>query len=184
MVWASSGYPADGYENYRDRIISDVNKLASYAHVADGVLTIQYLLKDGIPYYLETMRRCLGNLHFNCISKDCGVDFYELYVATEAGLDVSETVSKMHLKNDPDAPRSGFLGIYADRPGKIRSITLDPEFEKKVYYRKMLNGPGYVVEDYLFDKLGNVLFTVDSLKERDSFMAKRMELFRVETENA
>lgn len=175
MVWAAFGFRDPEGDTVREQIIADVEKIAAAKNIADGVLTIQLMIRDGKPYYLETMRRCLGNCHFKSITTDCGVDFYKLFVANEAGLDCEPMIRSFR----PCKTYSGFMGIYAPANGKIRSITLDPEFETYVTDAVMLNGPGYVMEDYLHDKLGMVFYTFDSLEQKEYFMGRRRELFHV-----
>lgn len=178
MVWIGSGYPADGYEKVRGRIISDVEKLAEYSNAADGFLTIQYMMKDGKPYYLETMRRCLGNLHFKCLSRDLGIDMYELFVANELGLDTSKYLS--HLCRT--GLYSGFMGIYAERDGVLKEIKFDSEFEKLIFDKLLFAEPGYEITQHLTDKLGMVWFSFPDIETRKKYLAEREKLMHVELE--
>ncbi len=175
MVW----FDARVTKSVADKLIpimeSDVNKVAKSCHVADGFLTIQLMVKDGKPYYLETMRRCLGNYHYYVISKDIGVDMYEWFVANECGLDTSKYIDALVDKSI----MSGFMGIYADHNGTIDKIVIDPEFKKICFDSLMLNEKDYVVDDYLHDKLGMVFFTFDNDEQRSYFINKRMSLFKV-----
>lgn len=180
MVWIASGYPADGYEEVRSQIISDVELLAEKLNMADGFLTIQYMMSNGKPYYLETMRRCLGNLHFKCISKDCGVDIYDLFVAAEAGLNTDDYVRKFHFTG----LYSGFLGIYAKQNGVFDSVEFDSEFKDRIFETMMLQEKGYRIDDYLSDKLGMVWYSFRSREEREYFLNKRYDLFHVNLHNS
>lgn len=177
MVWTSSGYPADGYDQVRGKIIEDIELLARSIHAKDGILTVQYMMCNGKPYYLETMRRCLGNFHFYCISRDIGVSFYEWYVASEAGLDCEKYWKNVHF----DGKTSGFIGLYATENGVIDRIEVDDDFAKLIFKRCMFHGPGYVINDYMHDKIGNYLFTFDNVSQRDDFISRRASLVRVVT---
>ena len=178
MVWIGSGYPADGYETVRDQIITDVEKLAEHLNAADGFLTIQYMMSNGKAYYLETMRRCIGNLHFRSISQDVGINLYDLFVATECGMDCTPIIDQIHHTGK----YSGFMGIYSDRNGIFRGIEIDPDFEKHVHDKLMLHDTGYEIDDYLGDKLGMVWFSFNSKDERRHFMDNRNDLIKVFTE--
>ena len=174
MVWMAFGSPADHYGEYRDRLIGDIEKIAGEKKIADGFLTIQYMLRNGVPYYLETMRRCLGNQHYQCMSRDLGVDFYELYIRAECGEDCAE-----YLRRQKPSPlRSGFMAFFAPSNGVVSKVTVDPEFQKKLFDIKMLNGPGYRVTDYLNDKLGLMFFTL-SEADLSWFRERKKELFQV-----
>ena len=175
MVWMVYGSPAEEYSGYRDKLIADIERIAEEKRIADGFLTIQYMLKDGVPYLLETMRRCLGNMHYLCMSRDTGVDFFEWFIATEAGMDCSEYVSRVCFNKG----KSGFMGVYAPCNGVVEKVIIDPQFQEKIFDVKMLNGPGYVVKDYLYDKLGMVYFSVED-SELSWFLENREKLIRVE----
>lgn len=175
MVWIGSGYPADGYVNVRRKIISDVELLASELDMADGFLTIQYMMKDGKAYYLETMRRCLGNLHFKCISKDVNFNLYDLFIAAEAGEDTSLYLEKYKQTGK----YSGFMGLYADHNGVFDNIMINSDFEKFIFEKMMLCENGHIIENYLEDKLGMVWFSFSTKEQRDYYMANRNNLVRV-----
>ena len=179
MVWMGSGYPADGYAEVRGQIIGDVEKMAAATRMADGFLTIQYMMMDGRPYYIETMRRCLGNLHFKCISRDLGIDLYELFVATELGMDCSRYLDSV----SPSGLRSGFMGIYARQNGIFRGVSFDGAFEEKFFDSLYLVKPGHEITHYLDEKLGMVWFSFASESERRAFLERRMDLFRVTVED-
>lgn len=179
MVWIGSGYPADGYMDVREGIIRDVELLAHELKMADGFLTIQYMMMNGKAYYLETMRRCLGNLHFKCISEDVNFNLYDLFVAAEAGEDTSACLNNYK----PTGKYSGFMGLYADRNGVFDGVKFDSEFEKCIYDKMLLCEKGYVIENYLEDKLGMVWFSFASEEQRNRFMSNRLNLVKVELQN-
>lgn len=175
MVWIASGYPADGYQLVRTKIIKDVELLADKLNMADGILTIQYMMKDGKAYYLETMRRCLGNMHFKCITEDVSINIYDLFIASQAGLETDSILSNYNITGK----YSGFMGLYGDHNGIYSSVLLDKEFEKHVFDRMMLCEENYVIENYLTDKLGMVWYSFSSAEERNYFMSKRKDLFSI-----
>ena len=176
MVWAACP-PADDYPELRDGIVADIEKMASAKDMADGFLTIQYIVKDGRPHYIETMRRALGNQHYLCMSKDTGIDFHELYVKSQCNEDCSSLIEAAHgLKS-----YSGFMAVFAPANGKIRSIEIDPAFQGNLFDIKMFNGPGYCVADCLTDKIGTLFFTLEK-DELDWFKTHKRDLFRVTME--
>ena len=166
------------YAKIRDKIIMDVELIANYRKLHNGMLTIQFILKDGKPYYIETMRRCLGNMHYLCMSKDYGINFYKLFVANEAGLDCEELIANIKWRGT----FSGFVGLYAPKNGVIKSIDIDQNFSKTVFDSYMLYGPGYEVRDYLNDKIGNLFFSFNSEYEKCLFMNKTKEIFSMTME--
>ena len=175
MVWIGSGYPADGYSAVRDQIINDVENMAESLGMADGFLTIQYMMHKGKAYYLETMRRCLGNFHFKCISRDVGIDLYDLFIRTECGMDCSAILDNLH----DTGLRSGFMGLYADQNGIFEDVEFDKSFENHIFERMMLCERGYKIKDFLGDKLGMVWFSFDNEEDRRWFMNNRKALYKV-----
>lgn len=174
MVWMACP-PADHYSEIRSGIVSDIEKIAREKGIKDGFFTFQYILKDGKPYYLETMRRCLGNRHYMCMSRDTGVDFYELYIRTQCGEDCGKLLENRHAADSC----SGFLAIFAPGNGVIKSIEIDPQFRSRLFDIKMFGGPGYTVTDHLNDKIGTLYFSLHR-DEVDDFLKGCRNTFRVE----
>ena len=120
------------------------------------------------------MRRALGNQHYLCMSKDTGVDFYELYIRSQCGENCSDLLSNAHEFKS----YSGFMAIFAPSNGIIKCIEIDPKFQSKLFDIKMLNGPGYCVMDYLMDKIGTLYFTLEKA-DMEWFKENKRNLFRV-----
>jgi len=176
MVWIACRATKETCDKLIPIMENDVNRIAQYCHVADGFLTLQLMVRNGKPYYLETMRRCLGNYHFYCISKDIGVDMYEWFIANEAGLDTSKYIKALKMKDT----MSGFIGIYADRNGKVDKFVIDKSLQKSCFDSLILNEKDYVVDDYLHDKLGMLFYTFKTEEERNEFIKNKMSLIKVE----
>ena len=173
MVAFSFGNSCAGYDKIREKLIHDIEKIANYKKIHDGFFTIQFILKDGIPYYIETMRRCLGNMHYLCMLKDFGINLYELFVANESGLPCEELISKIKWQGT----YSGFVGLYAPQNGRIKTITINERFQKSIFDSYMLFGPGHIVSDYLHEKIGHLFFTFSSKEERDYFLKHIQDIY-------
>ena len=164
-----------GMIRLENKLLAMLKKIANAVDASDGILTVQYLMCNGQPYYLETMRRCLGNFHFSCISKDINVSFYEWYIASEAGMDCKQYWENVKFTNTT----SGFIGIYANKNGLVKDIIIDSDFEILVFQRYMFHEIGYEITNYLNEKLGNLLFSFKNREQRDYFMQKRHSLVKV-----
>lgn len=175
MVWMAVKCPEDEYLEMRNSITKDVEKIAEYKNIADGFLTIQVMISGKQYYFIETMRRCLGNFHYLVMSKDTGINFYDLFIANEAGLDTTELLKKYA----PKKSLSGFMGIYGYRNGTYDSVSYDFGFKRRIWGRKMLVTRGYEIDNYLYDKLGMVFFTFKNRKQKKKFLDERMNLFKV-----
>ena len=176
MVWVAIPHNTGKDKELIQGIVDDVEAMAKYANMQDGMLTIQLIVKDGKPYYIETMRRCLGNLHYKCISWDLGLDVYELFVATEAGLDTSK-----YLNGDYKLKSfSAFMGVYADKNGIFNGYSINEEFKKYVQDDFLTEQIGYEIHDYLKEKLAMIFFKFDSEEERDYFVKNMRNVVKVD----
>lgn len=175
LVCASSGHHAAGYLQVRDSIIRDVESLAGACGAADGFLTIQYMMRDGEPWYIETMRRCLGNLHFLSLSKETGVDWPEWFVASEAGLPCDNYIDNASIGDTV----AGFFIPFAHRNGIIKDIQVNPEFQKSVFHEEWFFKTGDFISDYEQEKIGVLSFSCPAAK-RDALFSSISGLVNVE----
>ncbi|MBR0440215.1 MAG: hypothetical protein IJK27_05670 [Bacilli bacterium] len=175
MVWVAIPHEKGKDEALIKKISADVELMAKHLHMADGYLTIQIIVKNGVPYYIETMRRCLGNLHYKCISWDLGINAYELFVANECGLDLNKYLKKEY----PLFSYSAFMGIYADKNGSFTGYSIDEKYKKYVRNEMLIEKVGYEITDYLRQKLGMIFFTFSNEKERNEFVNNMTNVVKV-----
>ena len=147
----------------RKELVSEINRMAQLLHLADGEFTLQFILKDGRPYYVETMRRQLGNFPISCASRITGFDWYDAMVKMWTGHDRSA----YPIPTDYDLTKkfAGYLAIMPPKNGKLKSIWLDPALEEHVFFKVMVAEPGYQITDYMEDKLGYITFEYDTWEE-------------------
>ena len=176
MVWTAIPHKRGQDTELVQKIVDDVEKMAKYANMHDGMLTIQLIIRDGEPFYIETMRRCLGNFHYRCMSWDLGVDVYELFVATEAGVDTSRYFKDSYeLKSF-----SAFMGVYADKNGIFNGYSISEKYKKYVQGEMLVEQIGYSISDYLKEKLAMIFFKFDTEEERDHFVNNMRDIVKVD----
>ena len=175
MVWMAVGLYQDEEVELRKTIVSDVEKIAKSIGMQDGFLTIQLIVRDGKPFYIETMRRCLGNMHYLCLSKDFGINMYDLFIANELGLPFDGL-----LKDCDQKKASAFMGIYANSNGKYVDYSISPKYENNVFYNYDLAKKGsHFINNYLTDKLAMVFFSFNDRKTRDMFLEEKDSIMKV-----
>ena len=176
MVWtAVSLYPNEEIK-LRKRIVDDVEKAAGAINIYDGFLTIQLIVRDGEPFYIETMRRCLGNMHYLCLSNDFGIDMYDLFMANELGLSIDEILSSLREQKKTSA----FMGIYSDSNGRFVDYSISSEFNRFIFYRyDLAEKESYVIDNYLSDKLGMVFLSFENKADRDLFLKEKNSVMNV-----
>ncbi|MBP5551681.1 MAG: hypothetical protein J6X93_06500 [Bacilli bacterium] len=178
MVWSAVANFPDEYCELRSIIRHDVKLLSQYLNVYDGFLTIQLKVKDNKPYYIETMRRCLGNMHYICISNDFHFDAYELFLANELGLNTDDYLAK--VKEQQQA--SAFMGLYANCNGKYLGYEVDDRYKKLLFYKYEVEKRGFIITNYLSEKIGMIYLSFNSKEERDSFICDMKSIVSVEVE--
>lgn len=175
MVSSAIAAFQDEFVELRNEIVADIERMANAINMADGFLTIQIMVKNNKPYYLETMRRCLGNMHYICLSKDFGIDMYDLFVRNEFGLDTTKILAgKIEQKN-----ASAFLGIYANKNGKYKKYSISNKYEKCLFDRYEVVDKDYYIKDYLHEKIGMTYFCFTNPKDRDNFINDRNNIITV-----
>lgn len=178
MVWTAIAFYEDEQRELRTKIVKDVEKIARFTKMCDGMLTIQLIVKDGEPYYLETMRRCLGNMHYYCLSNDFGFDVFKLFVANEFGIKVSKFLP--NLVHQVSA--SAFMGVYSKENGKYLGYTINEKNKDKVFYRYDIMKIGENIDNFLTDKIANIFLRFNTKKERDAFIENRFDVVEVKME--
>ena len=53
--------PAEGIDQIKGQLISIIESIVEDLDLKDGILCLQYIVRDGQPYIIEMMRRCFGN---------------------------------------------------------------------------------------------------------------------------
>lgn len=166
--------PADHWEDAVKVLLPETERVAQILGLVDGQLHMQYIMRNGEPFIIEMMRRNIGNYWSSMINDSIGVNWAEWCIRAEAGLDCHHIPSGRR-------PR-GFYGYHmmqASRNGLFKGIEIDPEFEKHVYQVVMWEHPGHAIGDYLYEKLGNVLFHFNTEREKEQFMPHINELVKV-----
>jgi len=69
--------------------------------------------------------------------------------------------------------------VMADRNGIFKDIAIEPEFERFVYQVAKWQEEGHVIENYMSDKMGNIMFHFKSLEEKNEYMPRINELVHV-----
>lgn len=169
--------PADNWQKAIKVLIPETEKIAKSLGLVDGQLHMQYIMRNGEPFIIEMMRRNIGNFWSSMINDAAGVNWAEWCIRAEAGLDCHS----IPYNKEPQ----GFYGyhmIQADKNGILKNIEIDPEFQKYVYQTIMWENQGHEITDFMYEKLGNILFHFDTEIEKEKYMPHINELVKVTVE--
>lgn len=152
--------PGDYHDVVKDELTSVMEMICQKLDLADGVFTLQYIVKDGKPYVIELMRRCLGNQFLTPVTAVTGFPWHEGLVRAETGLDCRELKAKT-----PMAKYAGHHGIMTSRNGKVKSVAIPDEIRRHVFQQIELLKPGESVENYMNERIGYIYYQYDVREE-------------------
>lgn len=167
--------PADNWKQAVDSLIPETERIAQLLGLVDGQLHMQYIMQpSGKPVIIEMMRRNIGNFWSSMLNDSAGVNWAEWVIRAEAGLDCHNIPSS----REPE----GFYGyhmILASKNGTFKGIKIEPCFESFIYQQVMWEAPGFKIDNYLSNKLGNILFHFNTEEEKNKYMPHINELISV-----
>lgn len=166
--------PSDAPEEAIKRLCEDCEKIARNLQLVDGILHIQFILKeDGTPVIIEVCRRAPGDLYIYLVKMAAGIDYPCYIVGGEAGI-------KMPVPC-PQKKEGYFVRhcVMADGEGVIDEVLIDDEIvpyikEQMLWYKK-----GDVAENMLKYKAGIVFLHFSKEKEYRRYLEKLPELIRI-----
>lgn len=157
-----------------DFLIKQLEKIASILQLKDGILHIQFILREKIPYIIDICRRQPGDLYIDFIKHATGVDYPSYIIKAFAGMDISDLRQV--------EPKGFFTRhcIMADRPGKIKDIIFDKSIEKNIVDQFTWWKRGNEITDVLMQRFGIVFLKYESLDEMSKKTKKLHELIKVD----
>lgn len=154
--------PSDHFSDVKDEMIGIVELLFEKFNLVDGIITIQYIVKEGKPYVIEVMRRCLGNRFLTPVSAVTGFPWHKALVMAELGMDCRQIKHEM-----PMAKYAGHHAIMADRGGKFMGVEIPKDIMEHVFEYEPLYKKGDVLEKFLNERLGYIYYQYATKKEID-----------------
>ncbi|MFZ3132986.1 MAG: hypothetical protein WA125_18230, partial [Desulfosporosinus sp.] len=168
-------YPADNFDSVRDILITEAEKMARLLNLSDGILSMQYLLRDGEPHIMEAMRRILGNLYMIPASdlNRFNWDYWETRV--RCGLGCNDFPNETEQKGF-----FAYRAVHGYKNGEVANVVVPEEFSQFIYDECVLWEPGYVIEDYMSEPLGFLFFKFSSREEMMEVMLNKYSSIYVE----
>lgn len=152
--------PSDNFDALKDELTGIAELLFNELNLVDGIITIQYIVRDGKPYVIETMRRCLGNRFLTPVTAVTGFNFHKALVMAELGMDCNGLKAEV-----PMAKFAGHHAIMADRNGKYMGTEIPEDIMEHVFEYVELYSKGDMLERYLSERLGYLYYKYDTREE-------------------
>lgn len=158
-------YPADNWKECSQKLIEQIEKMASILKLKDGIFHLQYIYSDGEPWIIEVMRRTLGNMYHVLGNQLNGFQWEYWEARARCGLDC-----KGFPKN---AQQEGFFAyktILAPNNGIIDRICIPDIYKRYIFDEFYLMGSGDEVKDYKSQPVGFLFFMFSSDEEMKSVL--------------
>lgn len=176
MVSGASSHP-DIKKITINTLINEIEKIASLLKLKDGIVHVQFILKNDIPYILEICRRIPGDLYIDLVKYSTGVDYPSCIVKAFAGLNFIN-----NCKKDEERFITRHC-IMSNKSGVLENITFDKSIEKKIIKNVTLMKPLEELHDTLNQKLGIVFIEYKNKEDKLNFVNKLNELIYLQLKN-
>jgi hypothetical protein len=127
--------------------------------LVDGILSFQYIVKDGVPYVIDMMRRCFGNETLLLADVMIGFPWEEAYIRAALGMDLEGIV-----REAPKASFCGHYGVMADRDGILESWSLPEDIAARTFKTTVNIPDGGRINNHLTEKIAHIYFTYDDME--------------------
>lgn len=156
-------FPSDNFEEVKDELIEQVEKIADKLKLKDGIFHMQYIVKDKIIHVIEVMRRILGNMYFipaNATCKGGGIDWEYWEVRARCGLSCQGLNQSLQAEG-----YYAYKMILANQNGVIKKITIPKVYDKYLMNEFWLKEVGEEITHHSSEPLGFLFFMFKSQEE-------------------
>lgn len=161
-------YPAKQFDVVRDELVAQAEKMASALHLKDGILHMQYIMKDGKAYIIEAMRRVLGNLYMIPAERltDMNWDYWEARVHCGLGVDGFP-------KNVQQKGHYAYRTIMGTKNGLVKKLIVPDGYKKYIFDQYVMWNPQIPIEDYMSEALAFIFFKFETEEEMDKVLLEQ-----------
>lgn len=171
----SETLPAVGIENIQDELHGIIERICRELNLVDGMFTLQYIIRDGKPYIIEMMRRCLGNQFLTVAGAVTGFPWEEALIRAETGMPLD-----CLTWSEPMSKYAGHHGIMTTRNGAVKGYTIDPEVEKHLFLKIDMLKPGECINDYMNERVAYIYYAYNDRQEMIDTVSRMNDLIHVE----
>lgn len=168
-------YPAEDFESVKPKLHEMMHKMADDLGLADGIFSFQYIVKDGVPYVIDMMRRCFGNETLLLADVRTGFPWEEAYVRAALGEDVSHLICGEQVYGF-----CGHYGVMAEHDGVLKHWELPEDIRKRTFKTTVLMENGDVIGDHLTEKIALIYFSYDSLEQMNREIVAYNDRIRID----
>lgn len=153
-------FPAEHIEDVQMELDAIIMKMCDVLKLKDGIICLQYILRDGKVFVIETMRRPFGNQLLTVLGLMTGFPWEEAHIKSQIG------ASCENLKvTEPKMKYCGHHGIMTTQNGTLVSYEIDESVEKHIFKKIEMIRPGQKIRDYMCEKVAYLYYEYDNLDE-------------------
>lgn len=154
--------PSRHFQLLKEQLISIVELLFSELNLVDGLITLQYIVRDEKPFVIEMMRRCLGNRFLYPVSYVTGLNWYQAMTMAELGMDCHNLKAVKPL-----AKYAGHHAIMSTCNGIYKGTIIPEDIMVHVQEYDELFQEGELIENYMSERMGYIYYTYQNRDEMD-----------------
>lgn len=151
--------PSDIPEYTVVSLIKDIEKIADYLELVDGLFHCQFIVtRESEPVMIDPCRRAPGDLYVLLAKYSSGVDYPSEIVRAELGLPLPEwySISRNFVAREC---------IMTSRKGYLKRVCIEPELEDYIVHRLISEEKGIYVEKPMLHKGGILLMQFESYEK-------------------
>lgn len=163
-------FPADNYDEVRDMLVGQIEKMASLLSLKDGIFHLQYIMQDGQPYIIEVMRRILGNMYSIPAGLLNGFDWDYWETRAKCGLTLQDFPQGI--------VQEGFFAyktLLGKQNGIIKSVQVPDKYKKYLLHTFLLKKEGDVITKYQSEPIGFLFFIFSSQEEMKQVLIEKYD---------
>ena len=161
-----------------DQLIKDCNKIAEHLKLVDGILHLQFILdKNNIPTIIEATRRAPGDLYTKFVELATGINYSELIVKAEMGLDMGN-IKQCNPKNNIVRHC-----IMSNNTGLLKNVIINNNIKSHIKDSFECWKKGDIISNEKLYKAGICFIYFDTEEEMDKILPSLNDLITIKTES-
>lgn len=166
--------PSSAPKKAIDKVIYEAEKISSILDLKNGILHLQFIVKEETPYIIEICRRPPGDLY---------VDF----VTYATGLNYAEAILNCFIGNPIEVKQNSIIKNYtrhcimAAANGTVSGIFIDKQIEGNIKEQLIWHKKGDQIEDFMSYKAGIIFLEFKSRKEMQEVNKNLIKLIKIKT---
>ena len=172
---AGASTPSNLRHHTMTQSLVNIERIAAHLRLVDGMFHIQFIDRDGTPFFTDPCRRAPGDLYPRLIQHSTGFNCAREIVRAECGEPFDDL--------EPDRRTHRFIArecVLPARNGVVDKIFIDPSLENRIIDQMIWTKRGDVIDDYLNHKAGILFLEFDGFDEMQSALKDFYYLVRVE----